>query len=89
MSDEAELALFRIVQVALNASVERGAREVRVTLDHDGGRVVLTVEEDGGRGDVGRMTALTVAPIPAGGNKIRAELPAALRVAPGTDTHTV
>ena len=48
LSNEAERALFRLVQASLGGAIERDARSVDITLNGDGDRVVLTLSERGG-----------------------------------------
>lgn len=48
LSDEAERALFRLVQAALGDAIERRARSVEIALNGDGERIVMTLSESGG-----------------------------------------
>jgi signal transduction histidine kinase len=61
LSDEAERALFRLVQAALGDAIERGARSVEIALNGEGDSIVLMVAENGGA----RTTEEPVAPEPA------------------------
>ena len=60
LSDEAERALFRLVQAAVGDAIERDARSLEVALNGDGEWIVLTVAEHGDA----RMTEEPVPPEP-------------------------
>ena len=91
LPDEAERALFRLVQAALDAGVEHGADTVAIVLTIERGRIVLTVSEHGeftapegpavhieSAGERLRLLGgkLTVRRSPRGEVVLRAELPA-------------
>lgn len=89
LPEEAERALYRLVQAALAAAVERGTEAVDVDVRRRGGRIVVLIAGRGGRDPVaepilpaavGRQLRvlggrLSTLPAPAGELLIRAELP--------------
>jgi signal transduction histidine kinase len=88
VSNEAELALYRVVQEALAMLVAEGERELTVTLDRKGGNIVVSIEHGGDvRGEAAHQALterlrllggrLRVVPSATGGTRLQAELPTA------------
>jgi signal transduction histidine kinase len=87
---EAELALYRVAHDTVTSLIERGERDIRVTLEHTGDTVMVSIACDGATADQLTPQAHTthrerlrllggrLHTVPSHGHLIRAEVPALL-----------